>query len=107
MKPNNESKGRFCHDSKNSVCVLLKIKGIIQEKDISIVICPNDKDSHINADLANQLLIPEPSIIEKYKFLNPKGYGINNLQSTLDDYIFIFQFNVTTMYRKYADIILG
>lgn len=35
-----------------------------------------------------------------------KGYRINNLQLAIDDYIFIPQFNVTTMYRKNVDIIL-
>jgi hypothetical protein len=82
---------------------LLKLKGTIQGKEISIAICPNNMKNHINVNLVNQLLIP----IEKKNTFGEKQYAIKELQLTIDDYTFISQFNVTTMYKKYVDIILG
>jgi hypothetical protein len=55
--------------------------------------------------LANQLLIPEPSIIKKTITFCKKQYEIRDLQLTIDDYMFISQFNVANNYKKY--VILG
>jgi hypothetical protein len=55
----------------------------------------------------NQILIPEPSIIEKKNTFGNEQYEIKDLQLTIDDYKFISQFNVTTMYREGVNIILG
>jgi hypothetical protein len=57
--------------------------------------------------LANQLLIPEPNIIEKKDIFRTKLYEIKELQVTIDEYEYISQFNVTTMYKEEIDIILG
>jgi myosin heavy subunit len=57
--------------------------------------------------LANQLLIPELNIIEKEDIFHKKQYEIKELQVTIDDYEYISQFNVTTMYKEEIDIILG
>jgi hypothetical protein len=59
-------------------------------------------ENYINIDLANQLLIPEPNIIEKEDI-----FQIKELQVTIDEYEYISQFNVTTMYKEEIDIILG
>jgi hypothetical protein len=57
--------------------------------------------------LENQLLIPESNIIEKEDIFHKKQYEIKELQVTIDEYEYISQFNVTTMYTKEIDIILG
>jgi hypothetical protein len=54
----------------------------------------------------NQLLILEPSIIKR-KTLLEKKYEIKDLQVTIDGYKFISKFNVTPMFDKDIDIILG
>jgi hypothetical protein len=45
--------------------------------------------------LANQLLIPELNIIEKEDY-----FQIKELQVTIDEYEYIYQFYVTTMYKE-------
>jgi uncharacterized protein YozE (UPF0346 family) len=45
--------------------------------------------------LVNQLLIPEPSIIEKKNTFGDEQYEIKDLPVTIDDYKFISQFIVT------------
>ena len=57
--------------------------------------------------MANQLLILEMSINEKIKFNNEKQYEPNNLLFRTNDHIFMSQFNVTSMFEKVKDIILG
>jgi hypothetical protein len=59
-------------------------------------------ENYINIDLANQLLIPEPNIIEKEDI-----FQIKELQVTIDEYEYISQFYVTTMYKEEIDIIIG
>jgi hypothetical protein len=41
------------------IYAILKLKGSIQGKDISIDICSNNKKKIINVDMDNQLLIPK------------------------------------------------
>jgi hypothetical protein len=60
-------------------------------------------ENYINIDLANQLLHLKTNIII---FFNGH-YEIKDLQVTIDDYEYISNFNVTTMYQKEVDIILG
>jgi hypothetical protein len=69
MKLNSKNDGRFYHGCEKSVCTLLRTWGTIQGKDISIATFLEDKENYINVDLANQLLIPKPSIIEKINIL--------------------------------------
>jgi hypothetical protein len=86
---------------------LLKVNGIIQGKNINIVICPTARKNHINVDLANQLMVLEPNIIENDTCLFDGKYEIKNLQLSIDEYKFIGQFNVVSMYQGNVDIILG
>jgi hypothetical protein len=67
----------------------------------------NCDENYINIDLENQLLISEQNIIEKEDIFHKKQYEIKDLQVTIDDYEYISQFNVTTMYKEEIDIILG
>jgi hypothetical protein len=68
-----------------------------------------EDENYIKIILENQLLIPEPNIIEKKKifFFHTKLYEIKELQVTIDEYEYISQLNVTIMYREEIDIILG
>jgi hypothetical protein len=99
--------GRFPQTYKKYADALLKVNGIIQGKNINIVICPTAKKSHINIDLTNQLMVLEPNIIEKDTCLFDGKYEIKNLQLSIDEYKFIGQFNVVSMYQGSVDIILG
>jgi hypothetical protein len=99
--------GRFPHTYKKYVDPLLKVNGIIQGKNINIVICPTARKNHINVDLANQLMVLEPNIIENDMCLSDEKYEIKNLQLSIGDYKFIGQFNVVSMYQDSVDIILG
>jgi hypothetical protein len=99
--------GRFPHTYKKYVDPLLKVNGIIQGKNINIVICPTARKNHINVDLANQLMVLEPNIIENDTCLSDEKYEIKNLQLSIGDYKFIGQFNVVSMYQDSVDIILG
>jgi hypothetical protein len=45
-----------------------------------------EKENYINIDRANQLLIPNPSIIEKKSTFGNGQYEIKDLQLTIDDY---------------------
>ena len=52
---------------------LLKFNEIIQEMDINIIVFQPTKKNHISLDLANQLMVPEPNIIENdTSFLDEK-----------------------------------
>jgi hypothetical protein len=63
--------------------------------------------SHINVDLANQLMVLEPNIIENDTCLFDGKYEIKNPQLSIDEYKLIGQFNVVSMYQGSVDIILG
>jgi hypothetical protein len=78
------------------------LKGSIQGREVNIIISLDHNENYINIDLANQLLIPEPNIIEKEDI-----FQIKELQVTIDEYEYISQFNVTTMYKEEIDIIIG
>jgi hypothetical protein len=99
--------GRFLPTYKKYADPLLKVNGIIQGKNINIVICPTARKNHINVDLANQLRILEPNIIENKTCLFDGEYEIKNLQLSIDKYKFIGQFNVVSIYEDSVDIILG
>ena len=86
---------------------LLKINGIIQGKNINIVISMTQDENSININLANQLFILEHNISEKTNIFHKRQYEIKDLQVTIDDYEYISQFNVTTMFQEEIDIILG
>jgi hypothetical protein len=53
------------------------------------------KCNYINIDLVNQLLILEPNIIEKEDI-----FQIKEIQVTIDQYEYISQFYLTTLYKK-------
>jgi hypothetical protein len=92
---------------KKHVDPLLEVNGIIQGKNINVAICPNTRKNHINIDLANQLMVLEPNIIENDMCLSDEKYEIKNLQLSIGDYKFIGQFNVVSMYQDSVDIIIG
>jgi hypothetical protein len=97
--------GRFPY--KKYADPLLKVNGIIQGKNINIVICPTARKNHINVELTNQLMVLEPNIIENDMCLSDEKYEIKNLQLSIGDYIkLIGQFNVVSMYQDSVDIIL-
>ena len=52
---------------------LLRLKGIIQEKDINIAICLDDKKNYTSVDITNQLLILELNIFQKKNTWRRKG----------------------------------
>jgi hypothetical protein len=56
----------------------------------------------MNIDLENQLLILETNIIRKEDYSR-----IKELQVTIDEYEYISQFYVTTMYQEEVDIVIG
>jgi hypothetical protein len=99
--------GRFPRTYKKYVDPLLNVNGIIQGKNINITICLTARKNHINVDLANQLMVFESNIIENDTCLFDGKYEIKNLQLSIDEYKFIGQFNVVSMYQGSVDIILG
>jgi hypothetical protein len=108
MNPKNEEKIRFTYEGGYISCYrLFTFKGSIQGRVVNIIINMNCDDNYININLANQLLIPELNIIEKEDIFCKKQNEINELQVTIDDYEYISQFNVATMFQKEIDIILG
>jgi autonomous glycyl radical cofactor GrcA len=64
-------------------------------------------ENSININLANQLFILEHNISEKTNIFCKRQYKIKDVQVTIDDYEYISQFNVTTMFQEEIDIILG
>ena len=99
--------GRFLHTYKKYEDPLLNVNGIIQGKNINIAICPTARKNHINVDLANQLMVLETNIIENKTCLFDGKYEIKNLQLSINEYKFIAQFNVVSIYEDNVDIILG
>jgi hypothetical protein len=93
MDFNKKKEGRFSYKF-NLVSWIINIQREYSRKRINIVISLHYKGNYINIDLANQLLILEPSIICNGQ------YNIKDLQVTIDDYKYISQYNVTTMYKK-------
>ena len=57
-----EKQGRFPRTYKKYVDPLLEVNGIIQGKNINVVVFPNAR-KNINVDLANQLMVLKPNII--------------------------------------------
>jgi hypothetical protein len=97
----------FHHTYKKYVDSLLEVNEIIQGNNINIVVCSNGRKNHIKVDLANQLLVLIPNIIENDTCFSNEKYEIKNLQLSIGDYKFIAQFNVVSMYQDTVDIILG
>jgi hypothetical protein len=96
-------KGRFTYEGFPTVCCgFSTLKGNIQGREVNIVISLDYNANYMNIDLANQLLIPETNIIRKEDY-----FRIKELQVTIDEYEYISQFYVTTMYQEEVDIIIG
>jgi hypothetical protein len=103
MDPNNKGKGRFIYEGCPTVCCgFSTLKGNIQGREVNIVISLDYNANYMNIDLANQLLIPETNIIRKEDY-----FRIKELQVTIDEYEYISQFYVTTMYQEEVDIVIG
>jgi hypothetical protein len=61
--------GIFFSKNHLSRCIrLLTFRGNIQEKEVSIHICPNKKKNDISMDFTNQLIIPKTNVIETKDF---------------------------------------
>jgi hypothetical protein len=96
-------RGRFSSQGCPVLCYEFStLKGSIQGREVTIVISLDHKENYINIDLANQLLIPEPNIIKKEDI-----FQIKELQVKIDEYEYVSQFYVTTMYKEEIDIIIG
>jgi hypothetical protein len=106
MEFRGEKQGRFPHTYKKYVDPLLEVNGIIEGKNINVVIFPNARKTHVNVDPMNQLMDLKPNIIENECLFDEK-YEIKNLQLSIGNYKFIGQFNVVSMYQDNVDIILG
>ena len=108
MNSNKIKEGIFSYEGCcNSYFRLFTLKGSIQGKDVNIVVSMTQDENSININLANQLFISEHNISEKTNIFCKRQYEIKDLQVTIDDYEYISQFNVTTMYREEIDIIIG
>jgi hypothetical protein len=65
MESSNE-KGRFPKTlGKNFASVLLRVKGTLGGRDITISIAPTERNNYVTPEFANQLVIPESNISEK------------------------------------------
>jgi hypothetical protein len=96
-------KGRFTYEGCPTLCYgFSTLNGSIQGREVNIVISLDHNANYMNIDLANQLLIPEKNIIEKEDY-----FRIKELQVTIDEYEYISQFYVTTMYKEEIDIVIG
>ena len=63
---NKMTKGRFTYEGCPIICYgFSTLKGSMQGREVNIVINLDYNENYINIDVANQLLIPEPNIIEK------------------------------------------
>ena len=69
---------------------ILKVCAIFDESPIAIAICPTINENFINVDLANQLQIPESSILKN----KSNEDQINELPLLVDVYNFASQFIV-------------
>ena len=81
---------------------MLKACGIFDESPVTIAICPTIKENFINVDLANQLQIPESSILKN----KSNEDQINGLPLQIDDYNFASQFIVISIDDNHVDIML-
>jgi hypothetical protein len=106
MESNNE-KRRFHKTSGISASMLLRVKGTLGGKDITIFIAPTRCNNYVSIEFANQLAIPESNIIEKLDLWNEKQYDITNLQLNIGDYTFVSQFIVRSLWSDDGHIILG
>jgi len=75
-------KGRFTYEGCATLCYRFStLKRSIQGKEVNIVMGLDHNPNYMNIDLANQLLIREPNIIEKDDY-----FRIKELQVTIDEY---------------------
>jgi hypothetical protein len=108
MDSNKMKEGRFSYEGWRTSCFrLFTLKGSIQRKEVNVAIDMTQDENYIKINMANQLLIPQSNIIEKEYIFCTKLYEIKELQVTIDEYEYISQFNVTTVYKEEIDIILG
>ena len=103
MDPSNIKEGRFFYEGYPISSYMVSIlKGRIQGREVNIIISLDYNENYINIDLANQLLISELNIIEKKDM-----FQIKELQVAVNEYEYISQFYVTTMYKEEIYIIIG
>jgi hypothetical protein len=96
------TKGKFTYEGCPIVCYSFStLKGSMQGREVNIIINLDYNENYINIDLANQLLIPKQNIIE-----NKDTFQVKELQVMIDEYQYISQFYVTTMYQEEVEIVI-
>jgi len=103
----NKEKRRFHKTSGIFASMLLRVKGTLGGKDITIFVSPTRCNNYISIELANRLAIPESNIIEKLDLWNEKQYDITNLQLNIGDYTGVSQFIVGSLWSDNGHIIMG
>ena len=99
----NLNEGRFIYKGLSTpIFDILKVKGIVERKNINVAICPYKKENYINIDISNQLSILNSNIIEN----NFGKTQIKNVQVPIDDYKYISEFHVTKMTEPDVRIII-
>ena len=107
MESYGEKQGRFASTLKTFVPMLFQIKGTIRGKDITISISLDERNTYINDEFANELVIPRTNTSERLDFQNNKEYAISNLQWNIGDYTGVSQFIVKSMWSSNNDLVLG
>ena len=79
---------------------MLKFNGIFDESPIAIAICPSNKESFINIDVANQVQVQE-------SMKNESSKDQIEVSLQIDDYHFAGQFTVASIDDHLIDIMLG
>jgi hypothetical protein len=97
----------FLKLQKNFASVLLRVKGTLGGKDITISIACPPNNNYVSTKFTNQLVIPESNITEKIGLWNEKQYDISNLQLNIGDYTFVSPFTIGSLWSDDGDILLG
>ena len=84
MESHDKKQGIFPRILKTYVSMLLKIKGTIRGKNITISIAPGERNNYISDEFANELAIPDSNIGERLDFCKNKEYAITIYNGTLE-----------------------
>jgi len=87
--------------------VLLRIKGTLSGKDVTISIDPTEHNNYVSTKCANQYVIPKSNITEEIYSWNEKEHDISSLQLNIEDFTFVLQFTIRSLLCNDSDIILA
>ena len=87
--------------------MLLKIKGTIRGKYMTISFAPDKHNNYISDEFSNELVIPRTNISGRLDFSNNKQYAITDLQWNIGDYTGVSQFIVKSLWSSNGDLVLG